>query len=91
MAEERCKVLTRSEGEEGWCIVIKPDGQFAKALHLIQWGAGKYEVNGKKWRSVNATPDPRERLPMSFEEMVEFYRCKDRWPSTADGPILESE
>ena len=36
MAEERRKVLTRSEGEEERCIVIKPDGQFARACHQLR-------------------------------------------------------
>ena len=93
MAEERCKVLTRSEGEEERCIVIKPDGHFAKALQLIRdedSSRGQYEVNGKRWRPANSAV-PWERDSSSFEEVVELYRREDTWAPTAGGPILESD
>ena len=89
MAEERCKVLTRSEGEEERCIVIKPDGDFATALQLIRdedSSRGQYEVNGKRWRFTHW-----ERHNSSFEEVVELYRREDTWAPTAGGPILESD
>lgn len=89
MAEERCKVLTRSEGEEERCIVIKPDGDCAKVLQLIRdedRSRGQYEVNGKRWRYAHF-----ERDNSSFEEVVELYRSEDTWAPTAGGPILETE
>ena len=93
MAEERRKVLTRSEGEEERCIVIKPDGQFAKALQLIRdedISRGRYEVNGKRWRPANSAV-PWERHHSSFEDVVELHRREDTWAPTAGGPVIESD
>ena len=84
------RVLTRSEGEEERCIVVKLDGRYAKVLHLIRddTSRGRYAVNGKRWRPANPV-NHWEKLDSSFEEVIELYKREEAWPSTAGGPILE--
>ena len=76
------RVLTRSEGQEIHCIAIEPDGEYVRVLRLIEdWSVplegSRYVVNGKRWRPVNPA-NPWERESQSFDEAVEYYKCKDR-------------
>lgn len=90
-----CKCKTDGHVERH-CIVIEPNGDSVRTLRLISDGnAGNYVVwcEGKpgdmNWRPVDPSPH-WQPCPMPLEEAVEYYKSKDLWPCTPDGPIQVS-
>ena len=58
MAEGRCTVLTRSEGREKFCFVIRGDDEHAEVLSLIAPAPEaidrkRYRVNGETYRAID--------------------------------------
>lgn len=94
----KCKTDGKTDGYvERHCIVMKPNGDSVRMLRLIWDGnGGEYVVHceGKladiDWRPIDPSKHWEDCPIMPLEAAVEYYKSKDRWPCTPDGPIQVS-